>query len=81
MCLVGETRLWMVSDIRLREDNDELSKRLAQVEHAGSPNPKLMGGDDRGEDKLFDQVRSLVCSHSRLTCHAWDWHDLRRGLS
>ena len=60
MCLVGETRLWLISDIKLREDNDELSKRLAHIEHAGAPDGKLAEGDD----KLFNQVPCCLVARS-----------------
>ena len=57
LCLLGETKLWRKSDLKLREDNDELSRRLAMLERghpAGAPEKaKLVDADDG----MFDQAR------------------------
>ena len=52
VCLVGETRLWQKSDLKLREDNDELSRRIAMLERPQMAAPKLVDADDG----VFDQV-------------------------
>ena len=52
---MGETRLWVLNDIKLREDNDELSRRLAHMEQMGTGNLKLV----EAEDGMFNQVNLL----------------------
>lgn len=71
ICLILESRKWMTYDLRLREENDELSRRIAHFELGGGddadaddskvhrkPQPRpgpSLHADD--DDELLDQVR------------------------
>ena len=72
MSLLGETKLWRQADLKLREDNDELSRQLTMLgkrvnivskqlamREQGSPagSPEEAKLMDTNDGMMFDQVR------------------------
>ena len=55
LCLIGETRLWMKSTIQLREENDDLSRRMASIEQRLGE-VKLKSKFATADSMLFNQA-------------------------
>ena len=55
LCLIGETRLWMKSTIKLREENDDLSRRMASIEQRLGE-VKLKSKFATADSMLFNQA-------------------------
>ena len=61
VCLLGEARLGLRTGNRMREENDDLSRRIAKLEQNYALPSRLAMADD----ELFDQAR---CGGSSQSC-------------
>ena len=61
MCTILESRLWRKGELRAREENDELSRRIAELENRTDYHSRRSPSEgkplrEEDDDDLLDQV-------------------------
>lgn len=71
VCTILESRMWRKGDLRSRDENDELSRRIAELEDRAHSSGKVSPVEGKPqqqaieEDDLLDQVQLMPPEHQQ----------------